>query len=92
MEIFLAVANIAADILWSVIPYSAEFMLKELLSQFVFLNVTFKHFSKHGNIFGRSKHSCGYFVRKVHICSNFNKLPQNTNVTVSHSNGQLGHN
>ena len=36
MEIFLAVANIAADILWSVIPYSAEFMFKELLSHVCF--------------------------------------------------------
>ena len=39
METFLAVANIAADILRSVIPYSAEFMFKTLLSHVCFFSM-----------------------------------------------------
>ena len=37
MEVLFAVANIAAEILWTAIPYFVEFMFKELLSHVCFL-------------------------------------------------------
>ena len=37
MEVLFAIANIAAEILWTAIPYFVEFMFKELLSHVCFL-------------------------------------------------------